>query len=42
MKVSILEQSVSVEGKPQNITIQETINLAVKAEKLGYKRFWVS
>jgi len=42
MKVSILEQSVSVEGKPQNITIQESINLAEKAERLGYKRFWVS
>ena len=42
MQVSILEQSVSVEGKPQTHTIQDSINLAVKAEKLGYKRFWVS
>ena len=42
MHVSILEQSVSVEGKPQSITIQESINLAIKAEDLGYKRFWVS
>ena len=42
MKVSILEQSVSVEGKPQSVTIKDSINLAKKAEKLGYKRFWVS
>ena len=42
MQVSILEQSVSVEGKPQTHTIQDSINLAIKAEQLGYKRFWVS
>ena len=42
MQVSILEQSVAVEGKPQHITIQDSINLAKKAEKLGYKRFWLS
>ena len=42
MQVSILEQSVSVEGKPHSITIQESINLAIKAEQLGFKRFWVS
>ena len=40
MKVSILEQSVSVEGKPQSVTIKDSINLAKKAEKFGYKRFW--
>ena len=38
-EVSILEQSVSVEGKPQSITIQDSINLAKTAEKLGYKYF---
>ena len=42
MQISILEQSVSVEGKPQSNTIQDSINLALKAEMLGYKRFWVS
>ena len=42
MKVSVLEQSVSVEGKPQQTTIQDSIDLAKKAEKLGYHRFWVS
>ncbi len=42
MRVSVLEQSVSVEGKPQSATIQDSINLAKKAEKLGYYRFWVS
>ena len=40
--ISILEQSVSVEGKPQSITIQDSIKLAKTAEQLGYKRFWVS
>jgi len=42
MKVSVLEQSVSVEGKPQQTTIQDSIDLAKKAEKFGYYRFWVS
>ena len=42
MKFSVLEQSVSVEGKPQQTTIQDSIDLAKKAEKLGYYRFWVS
>ena len=42
MQVSVLEQSVAVEGKPQHMTIQDSINLAKKVEKLGYKRFWVS
>ena len=42
MKISVLEQSVSVEGKPQQTTIQDSIDLAKKAEKLGYYRFWVS
>ena len=42
MKVSVLEQSVSVEGKPQQTTIQDSIDLAKKTEKLGYYRFWVS
>ena len=40
--ISVLEQSVSVEGKPQSITIQDSIKLAKTAEQLGYKRFWVS
>ena len=33
MKVSILEQSVSVEGKPQSVTIKDSINLAKKSRK---------
>ena len=35
--ISVLEQSVSVEGKPQSITIQDSIKLAKTAEELGYK-----
>jgi len=39
MQVSILEQSVAVEGKPQHITIQDSINLAKKAKNLVIKDF---
>ena len=39
MKVSILEQSVSVEGKPQSVTIKDSINLAKKPKNLVTKDF---
>ena len=42
MKLSILDQSVSVKGKSQDQTINETLNLSSIAEKMGYHRFWVS
>ena len=42
MKLSILDQSVSVKGKSQNQTINDTLKLSLIAEKFGYYRFWVS
>ena len=42
MKLSILDQSVSVYGKSQDKTINDTLKLSMLAEKLGYFRFWVS
>ncbi len=42
MKLSILDQSVSVKGKSQDQTINDTLKLSLLAEKFGYYRFWVS
>ena len=42
MKLSILDQSVSVKGKSQDQTITDTLKLSVIAEKFGFHRFWVS
>ena len=42
MKLSILDQSVSVKGKSQDQTINDTLELSLLAEKFGYFRFWVS
>jgi luciferase family oxidoreductase group 1 len=42
LKLSILDQSVAVEGRSHADSIQATLALAAKAEALGYHRFWVS
>ncbi len=42
MKLSILDQSVSVKDKSQDKTINDTLTLSSIAEKMGYYRFWVS
>ena len=42
MKLSILDQSVSVKGKSQDQTINDTLKLSLLAEKFGFYRFWVS
>ena len=42
MKLSILDQSVSVKDKSQDQTINDTLSLSEMAEKMGYHRFWVS
>ena len=42
LKLSILDQSVAVEGRSHADSIQATLALAQKAEALGYHRFWVS
>lgn len=41
-EVSILDQSVAVEGRPHAASITNAIDLAIAAERFGYKRFWVS
>lgn len=42
MRLSVLDQSVSLAGRPQSASIRETIDLAQYCETLGYHRFWVS
>ncbi|MCC7272893.1 MAG: LLM class flavin-dependent oxidoreductase [Alphaproteobacteria bacterium] len=39
---SILDQSISVSGRPQGAAIRDTMALARHCEALGYARFWVS
>ncbi|MFC9542697.1 LLM class flavin-dependent oxidoreductase [Lysinibacillus sp. NPDC056959] len=40
--LGILDQSPIIEGATNEQTLQKTVALAQKAEKLGYSRFWVS
>jgi luciferase family oxidoreductase group 1 len=40
--LSILDQSAAVEGISHAAVIHNAIDLAVRAEELGYRRFWVS
>jgi luciferase family oxidoreductase group 1 len=42
LRLSILDQSVAVEGRSHADSIQATLALAQKAENWGYHRFWVS
>ena len=42
MQLSVLDQSVAVEGRPQDLAIRQTVALAEHCEALGYHRFWVS
>ena len=42
MKLSVLDQSVSVAGSGEDAAIRDTLDLAVHVEALGYERFWVS
>ncbi len=42
LKLSILDQSVAVQGRSHADSIQATLALAVQAEAWGYHRFWVS
>jgi luciferase family oxidoreductase group 1 len=42
MRLSILDQSVSVSGRGEDHALRDTLDLAVHAESLGYARFWVS
>lgn len=42
ISLSILDQSPVAEGSTPETALQQTVELAKMAEKLGYKRFWVS
>lgn len=42
MQLSVLDQSVAVEGRGQDHALRDTLDLAIDCEALGYRRFWVS
>ncbi len=42
MHLSVLDQSIAVEGRPHGQAIRDTLALAQQCEALGYHRFWVS
>ncbi|HUN91799.1 MAG TPA: LLM class flavin-dependent oxidoreductase [Burkholderiaceae bacterium] len=42
MKLSVLDQSVSLAGGSDDDAIRDTLDLACDCEELGYARFWVS
>ncbi len=42
VRLSILDQSVALAGRPHGESIRNTIALARHCEKLGYDRFWLS
>ena len=42
MRLSVLDQSIAVAGRPQDQSIRNTVALAKHCEALGYERFWVS
>jgi luciferase family oxidoreductase group 1 len=42
MKLSVLDQSVSLAGAGEDAAIRDTLELAVHCEALGYQRFWCS
>ena len=42
MKLSVLDQSVSLAGSSEDAAIRDTLSLAEHCEQLGYARFWLS
>ena len=42
MRLSVLDQSIAVAGRPHDQSIRNTVALAKHCEALGYDRFWVS
>lgn len=42
LKLSVLDQSVSLAGGSEDAAIRDTVDLARFCEDLGYERFWVS
>jgi luciferase family oxidoreductase group 1 len=42
LRLSVLDQSVSLAGSTEDAAIRDTLGLAVHCEALGYERFWLS
>jgi luciferase family oxidoreductase group 1 len=42
MKLSVLDQSIWVQGRGEDEALRDTLSLAQHCEELGYARFWVS
>lgn len=42
LRLSVLDQSVSLAGSSEGAAIRDTLDLAQHCERLGYSRFWVS
>jgi luciferase family oxidoreductase group 1 len=42
VRLSVLDQSVSLAGSSEDAAIRDTLALAEHCERLGYERFWVS
>ncbi|HWB44370.1 MAG TPA: LLM class flavin-dependent oxidoreductase [Hyphomicrobiaceae bacterium] len=42
LRLSVLDQSIAVAGRPHGVSIRDTIALARVCEELGYHRFWLS
>jgi luciferase family oxidoreductase group 1 len=42
VRLSVLDQSIAVTGRPHGQSIRDTIAMAQECERLGYERFWVS
>lgn len=42
LRLSVLDQSIAIAGRPQAQAIRDTVAMAQACERLGYERFWVS
>jgi luciferase family oxidoreductase group 1 len=42
LRISVLDQSIAVAGRPHDQSIRDTVALARLCDDLGYARFWVS
>lgn len=42
MRLSVLDQSIACDDRPQGAAIQESLALARHCDELGYHRYWVS
>jgi luciferase family oxidoreductase group 1 len=42
LRLSVLDQSVSLAGSSEDAAIRDTLSLAEDCERLGYRRFWLS